>query len=63
MKLHIFVKRSDAEGKDFFYLGEAIIDRTSVKEEQIGPKKRSAVGMNLLLKTPLTAEMYDLLFK
>lgn len=63
MKLHIFVKRSDAEGKDFFYLGEAIIDRASVKEEQIGPKKKSAVGMNLILKTPLTAEMYDLLFK
>lgn len=63
MKLHIFVKRSDSEGKDFFYLGEAIIARASVKEEQIGPKKKSAVGMNLILKTPLTAEMYDLLFK
>ncbi len=63
MKLHIFVKRSDAEGKDFFYLGEAIIDRKSVKEEQIGPKKKLAVGMNLILKTPLTVEMYDLLFK
>ncbi|RVU71552.1 MULTISPECIES: DEAD/DEAH box helicase [Lactobacillus] len=62
MKLHLFVKRSDAAGKQFFYLGEAKIVPESVKEEQIGPKKKAAVGMDLLLLKPLTVTMNDLLF-
>ena len=62
MHIHLFVKRSDAEGKQFFYLGEAKIDPKSVKEELIGAKKKPAVGMNLLFETPLTSEMYTYLF-
>ncbi|WEV51190.1 DEAD/DEAH box helicase [Lactobacillus sp. ESL0731] len=62
MKLHLFVKKSDAIGKQFFYLGEADIQKETVKEELLGPKKKAAVGMNLLLKHPLEARMYELLF-
>lgn len=62
MRLHIFVKRSDAAGKEFFYLGQAQIQKDTVKEEQIGTKKKAAVGMDLLLKTPLSESMYELLF-
>ncbi|MDF7668577.1 DEAD/DEAH box helicase [Lactobacillus sp. ESL0703] len=62
MKLHLFVKKSDAIGKQFFYLGEANIQKETVKEELLGPKKKAAVGMNLLLKHPLEARMYELLF-
>lgn len=62
MHLYLFVKRSDASGKDFFYLGQATILKDTVKEEKIGPKKKAAVGMNLLLAKPLTASMYNLLF-
>lgn len=62
MKLHLFVKQSDSVGKEFFYLGEAEIQKDSVKEEKIGPKKKAAVGMNLVLKHPLATKMYELLF-
>lgn len=62
MHIHLFVKRSDAEGKQFFYLGEAKIDPSSVKEELIGAKKKLAVGMNLIFEQPLTSEMYTYLF-
>lgn len=62
MKLHLFVKRSDSVGKEFFYLGEAEIQKNSVKEEKIGSKKKAAVGMNLTLKHPLATKMYELLF-
>lgn len=63
MKIHVFVKRSDAAGKEFFYLGEANIVRDSVKEELLGEKKKPAVGMDLLLKHPLENSMYELLFE
>ena len=61
MKLEIFVKRSDAAGKEFFYLGPATIQKDSVKEELIGNKKKAAVGMNLVLTNPLASQMYSLL--
>ena len=35
-KLHLFVKRSDAVGKQFYYLGTAKIDLASVREEMLG---------------------------
>ncbi|QNQ81642.1 DUF3427 domain-containing protein [Lactobacillus sp. PV037] len=54
MKIHVFIKESDAWGKQFSYLGQATIDRETIKEEVIGPKKKSVVGMDLLLATPLT---------
>lgn len=63
MHLHLFVKRSDADGKQFFYLGEATIQADSVKEELLGVKKKPAVGMNLLLKHPLDNSMHELLFE
>ena len=63
MHIHVFVKRSDADGKQFFYLGEAQIQPNSVKEELLGPKKKPAVGMNLLLKEPLKTSMSELLFE
>lgn len=63
MKIHMFVKKSDAIGKQFFYLGQADIQKETVKEEQLGPKKKATVGMNLLLRQPLQSKMYELLFE
>lgn len=62
MKLHLFVKRSDAAGKEFYYLGTADIQKDSVKEEKIGLKQKSAVDMNLVLNHPLKQSIYNLLF-
>lgn len=61
-RLHLFVKRSDAVGKQFYYLGTAKIDPSSVREELLGEKKKAAVGMNLILEHPLPTSMYKTLF-
>lgn len=63
VKLRLFVKQSDAVGKQFYYLGTAHIDPRSVKEELIGEKKKAAVGMNLILDQPLATEMKEILFE
>ena len=60
--LRLFVKRSDAAGKQFYYLGTAQIKPGTVREEQLGPKKKAAVGMDLQLERPLAPRMYELLF-
>lgn len=60
VKLHLFVKKSDAASREFFYLGEAKI--MHAQEEKIGPKQKATVGMDLLLQTPLTSDMYQMLF-
>lgn len=61
VKLHLFIKPSDAVGKEFYYLGTAQIEKGSVKEELVGAKQKPAVGMNLVLDHPLALPMYDLL--
>lgn len=61
-RLYLFVKRSDASGKSFYYLGQADIVRDSIKEEEIGAKKKAVVGMDLLLRQPLSAKMQQILF-
>lgn len=63
MKIHLFVKQSDQIGKEFFYLGQAEIVLSSVKEEQIGPKHKNVVGMDLRLKQPLSGAVHDLIFE
>lgn len=62
VKLYLFVKQSDAVGKQFYYLGTAKIVSSSVREEQLGIKKKAAVGMDLLLETPLTTAMAARIF-
>lgn len=63
IKLHLFVKRSDAVGKEFYYLGPAKIMPGTVKEERLGSKKKAAVGMDLQLQRPLSIRMRRLLFE
>lgn len=60
-KLPIFVKRSDAYGKRFCYLGLAKIVPDSVAEVTL--KGKSTVEMDLQLITPLLAEQFEQLFE
>lgn len=62
MKIYVFVKRSDSDGKGFYYLGTAKIDQDSVKQEKVGSKMKPAVGMDLVLDTELSTQMRDVLF-
>ncbi|WP_076459195.1 DUF3427 domain-containing protein [Limosilactobacillus caccae] len=61
VKLHLFVKQSDAVGKEFYYLGTAKVEPATVKEELVGPKKKPAVGMDLVLDHPLSPVMLNML--
>jgi len=38
--LHVFVKKHDDEGKEFYYLGEAIPDKQTVTEDKMRDKHR-----------------------
>lgn len=56
LKLHVFAKRSDAEGKGYTYLGQADILPGSVAEETMATdkvKRKRVVGMDLKFRQPL----------
>lgn len=56
-KIYIFVKKSDAEGKLHYYLGEAEYIKGTAKEEtrDIGDR---VVTMNLAMKTSIRDDIY-----
>ncbi|MFT8393138.1 MAG: DEAD/DEAH box helicase [Liquorilactobacillus ghanensis] len=62
--IYLFIKRSDAEGKDFYYVGRCQILPASVHEVELsfpGKKKRAAVALDLQLNQPLSYKMYRLI--
>lgn len=62
--IHLFVKRSDEEGKGFYYLGRCQVVSSSVVEINLpipGKKPRATVAMNLQLQQPLNYKMYRLI--
>lgn len=62
--LHIFIKKDDDEGKDFYYLGEAIPDQRTVEERTMlndKGKELPVVEMELMLDTPVEHQLYQYL--
>ncbi len=62
--IHIFVKKDDDEGNDFYYLGEALPDQNSVEETTMPNDKGEelpVVTMDLLLKDSVDQPFYDYL--
>ncbi|MCZ0717622.1 DEAD/DEAH box helicase [Aerococcus kribbianus] len=60
----LFVKKSDNESNDFYYLGQVFPDQQSIQEETkpLGEgKTASIVSMNLKLKLPLPTRLYKYL--
>lgn len=58
--LHLFAKREDAEGTEFYYLGQA--DSTNPQQtEMIGKNNKpvDVVTTDLKLRVPLPAELFD----
>ena len=56
-RIEIFIKRNDAAGKEFNYVGEGKIIPGSVHEEKIASnrgREKAVVAMEIRLKTPLT---------
>ncbi|WP_227394943.1 DUF3427 domain-containing protein [Jeotgalibacillus aurantiacus] len=62
--LHLFVKKDNDEGSDFYYLGEVIPDKNSVEETTMLNDKGEnlpVVTMNLMLQESLDQQIYDYL--
>lgn len=61
VRLPLFIKPSDAFLAEFYYVGEALIDRKSVLEEELiqGGKVKKVVGMDLVFQAPLPLEILE----
>lgn len=60
--IHLFVKRSDAEGKNFFYLGTCRpIRAREVQLKNVQQRTKTAVELLLQLQQPLAYQYYRLL--
>lgn len=64
MKIHLFTKKDDGEGTDFYYLGEVDIAEDSARNETMPDGKGnnlSVVTMNLALQQPVQHDIYHYL--
>jgi len=62
--LHIFIKKDDDEGTEFYYLGEAHPDKSSVQQRKMlnnKGKELPVVEMELLLDNPVERQLYNYL--
>ena len=59
MKVPLFMKKSDSEGTDFYYLGQ--VDPVSADARQTTIEGKAVVGIPLKLKEPLSEEIYNYL--
>ncbi len=66
MDIHIFVKKDDDEGNDFYYLGKALPAQNTIKQEEMRDKNNnqiSVVTMNMVMETPVKYELYHYLIE
>jgi len=59
--LHIFIKKDDDEGTEFYYLGEAVPDKQTVKQGTMkdkNDKQIPVVHMNLLLEKSIEYKLF-----
>lgn len=60
--LHLFIKKRDSEGKDFYYFGEVEVEENSPKETVMETDGETpVVEMNLLLEQPVPYNLYHYL--
>lgn len=64
IELHIFVKKDDAEGLEYYYLGQAHYDGKSAVESTMSDEKGNSipvVHMNLVLENAVESKLYGYL--
>ncbi len=64
MRIPLFVKKSNAEGNDFYYLGNMNIKKETALEKMIVKEdgdKVSVIEMNFMLASPVEKSLYDYL--
>ncbi|WP_342507324.1 DEAD/DEAH box helicase [Sporosarcina sp. FSL K6-2383] len=66
MDIHIFVKKDDDEGTDFYYLGKGIPDKSSVEEDRMvdkNGKELPVVHMNMVMEQAVEGKLYHYLME
>ena len=66
MDIHIFVKKDDGEGTDFYYLGKGFPDKSSVEEDRMTDKNGKdlpVVHMNMMMEQAVEGELYHYLIE
>ncbi|MFD2638692.1 DUF3427 domain-containing protein [Piscibacillus salipiscarius] len=61
LDIHIFIKKDDDEGKDFYYLGRAKPDKSTVIQDRMldkHGKEIPVVHMNMLLENPVEYRLF-----
>lgn len=58
MVLHLFVKKDNAEGTDFYYLGEVTPDQETVEQTTMPGSDLSVVRMHMKLKEAVETSLY-----
>ena len=64
MDIHLFTKKDDGEGFDFYYVGMTMISENSPKEEVMfdkNGKQIPVVTMNMILEQPVQYDIYHYL--
>ena len=64
LAIHLFVKKDDGEGFDFYYLGQTVIAENSEKEETMQDKNGKTlpvVTMNMVLEESVQYDIYHYL--
>ncbi|QHS21805.1 DEAD/DEAH box helicase [Virgibacillus sp. MSP4-1] len=59
--VHIFVKKDDDEGKDFYYLGKADIDQDTIKQTKMEDSDKPVVCMNMVMEKSIDYKLYQYL--
>ncbi|WP_043932505.1 DUF3427 domain-containing protein [Bacillus sp. EB01] len=60
--LHVFVKKDDDEGTDFYYLGKATPDHNHIEQDIMkdkNGKELPVVHMNLIMEQPIEYKLYQ----
>lgn len=60
--IHIFVKKDDDEGTDFYYLGKSLPDKNSVSETTMTGKEGNeipVVHMNMIMENTIENNLYS----
>ena len=66
MDIHIFVKKDDGEGTDFYYLGKGTPDKSSVEEDRMidkNGKDLPVVHMNMAMEQAVEGKLYHYLIE
>lgn len=66
MDIHIFVKKDDDEGTDFYYLGKGFPDKSSVEEDRMldkNGKELPVVHMNMVMEQAVEGKLYRYLME